>query len=99
MISGGFNVYPSDLEAVLREHDDVADCAVIGVESERWGETPVGFFVGRHPDVDVGALLEWTNARLGRTQRLAALHAIVELPRSAIGKILKRELRDLLPTV
>ncbi|WP_439144602.1 AMP-binding enzyme, partial [Serratia liquefaciens] len=45
IISGGFNIYPSDLEAVLREHPGVADCAVIGVPSEAWGETPVGFYV------------------------------------------------------
>ncbi len=93
IISGGFNVYPVDLEAVLRRHPDVADCAVVGVPSDAWGETPVGFFVPRG-DADATDILAWTNARLGRTQRLAALHPIGELPRSAIGKVLKRELRD-----
>ena len=43
---------------------------------------------------DADAILAWANARLGKTQRLSALHAIDELPRSAIGKVLKRELRD-----
>ena len=43
---------------------------------------------------DGAAILAWTNARLGRTQRLTALHAIAELPRNTIGKVLKRELRD-----
>jgi len=94
IISGGFNIYPSDLEAVLRQHPDVADCAVIGVSSEAWGETPVGFFVARNAGADAEAILGWTNAQLGKTQRLTALHAIDELPRSAIGKVLKRELRD-----
>ena len=95
IISGGFNIYPTDLEAVLAQHPAVADCSVIGVPSEAWGETPVGFCVP-HTGVDasVADILDWTNAQLGKTQRLSALHAIDELPRSAIGKVLKRELRD-----
>jgi len=95
IISGGFNIYPTDLEAVLSQHPAVADCSVIGMPSETWGETPVGFYVP-HTGVDasVAEILTWTNAQLGKTQRLAALHAIDELPRSAIGKVLKRELRD-----
>ncbi len=95
IISGGFNVYPSDLEAVLARHPAVADCAVIGVPSEAWGETPVGFYVPRADAIgDAAAVLAWVNARLGKTQRLSALHVAGELPRSAIGKVLKRELRD-----
>lgn len=97
IISGGFNIYPSDLEAVLARHPAVADCSVVGVASETWGETPVGFYVPR-PDIDasVADILGWVNTQLGKTQRLSALHAIDELPRSAIGKVLKRELRDML---
>ncbi|MBY0519534.1 MAG: acyl--CoA ligase [Sphingomonas sp.] len=94
IISGGFNIYPSDLEAVLTQHPDVADGTVVGMPSEAWGETPVGFFVPARADADPAAILAWTNHRLGKTQRLAALHPIDELPRSAIGKVLKRELRD-----
>jgi acyl-CoA synthetase (AMP-forming)/AMP-acid ligase II len=95
IISGGFNIYPSDLEAVLRGHAAVADVAVIGVPSEQWGETPVAFVVRRNNDAtDEDALLSWANAQLGKTQRLAQLHFIDELPRSAIGKVLKRELRE-----
>lgn len=97
IISGGFNVYPSDLEAVLAQHPAVADCAVIGVPSEAWGETPVGFYVARG-EAETDAILAWANARLGKTQRLAALHRVVDLPRSAIGKVLKRELRNRLQT-
>ncbi len=95
IISGGFNIYPSDLEAVLRRHPDVADAAVVGIASAQWGETPVGFVVLR-PDAAAGEdeLLQWANAQLGKTQRLAGLRRIGELPRSAIGKVLKRELRE-----
>jgi len=95
IISGGFNIYPSDLEAVLRGHAAVADAAVVGVPSQQWGETPVAFVVRREGDATTeAALLQWTNDQLGKTQRLARLSFIDELPRSAIGKVLKRELRE-----
>jgi long-chain acyl-CoA synthetase len=116
VISGGFNIYPSDLEAVLRRHPKVADAAVVGVPSARWGETPVAFVVARagaapdaptptqtahapslSPDTSQDALAatlrDWANAQLGKTQRLAAVRLVAELPRSPIGKVLKRELR------
>jgi len=95
IISGGFNVYPSDLEAVLRNHDDVAEAAVVGVPSERWGETPVAFVVARRRQEGLaGKLLEWANGQLGKTQRIACIELVDSLPRSGIGKVLKRELRD-----
>ena len=95
IISGGFNIYPSDLEAQLRQHPAVADVSVVGMPSESWGETPVAFVVRRAGDAtSADALREWLNARVGKTQRVADLLCIDELPRSAIGKVLKRELRD-----
>jgi acyl-CoA synthetase (AMP-forming)/AMP-acid ligase II len=93
IISGGFNIYPSDLEAVVRQHPDVADVAVVGVPSARWGETPVGFVVLRN-GAQPADLLEWANQRLGKTQRLAAIEVVEAFPRSGIGKVLKRELRE-----
>lgn len=95
IISGGFNIYPSDLEAVLFQHPAVRDAAVVGVPSKDWGETPVAFVVLR-PEADAtgDAIKQWTNERLGKTQRLSAIELMAELPRSAIGKVLKRELRD-----
>jgi long-chain acyl-CoA synthetase len=95
VISGGFNIYPSDLEGVLREHAAVAEVAVVGVPSEQWGETPVAYVVRKAGDGSSAAeVLQWFNQRVGKTQRLSDLHFIDELPRSAIGKVLKRELRD-----
>jgi len=95
IISGGFNIFPSDLEAELRQHPAVEDVAVVGVPSEQWGETPVAYVVCRAgATANEATLRDWLNARVGKTQRLAALHFIDELPRSAIGKVLKRELRE-----
>ena len=93
IISGGFNIYPSDLEAIVRQHPDVADVAVVGVPSVRWGETPVGFVVLRN-GAHARDVLDWSNQRLGKTQRLAAIEAVDALPRSGIGKVLKRALRE-----
>ena len=95
IISGGFNIYPSDLEAELRQHPALADVTVVGVPSTSWGETPVGYAVLR-PESNAGAeeILAWFNQRVGKTQRLNRLILTEELPRSAIGKVLKRELRD-----
>jgi long-chain acyl-CoA synthetase len=95
IISGGFNVYPSDLESVLMQHPGVAEAAVVGVPSTRWGETPIAFVVLKD-GAAVGAedVLGWANERLGKTQRLTAVQITTALPRSAIGKVLKRELRD-----
>jgi len=95
IISGGFNIYPTDLEAVLARHEAVLESAVVGVASAQWGETPVAFVVLR-PDAAISAeaLKAWVNARLGKTQRLADLRLVDSLPRSHIGKLLKRELRE-----
>ncbi|MBE7418738.1 MAG: acyl--CoA ligase [Ideonella sp.] len=94
IISGGFNIYPSDLEAELRQHPAVAEVAVVGVASAEWGESPVAFVVRRAGcGDDAAAIRQWMNARVGKTQRLAELLLVDELPRSAIGKVLKRELR------
>ena len=95
IISGGFNIYPSDLEAVLRRHPDLIDVTVIGVQSTSWGETPVAYAVLK-PGAETPAddVLQWFNGQVGKTQRLNRLILTDELPRSAIGKVLKRELRD-----
>jgi acyl-CoA synthetase (AMP-forming)/AMP-acid ligase II len=97
IISGGFNVYPSDLEAVLRGHPAVADVAVVGVPSKSWGETPVAIVVPASGAKESAEQIKaWANARLGKTQRLNEVHLAAALPRNAIGKVLKRELREVL---
>ena len=92
ILSGGFNVFPADLEAVIGEHPDVQDVTVIGIPHPKWGETPLALVIPRG-EPDPAVLLEWANARLARTQRLAALELRTEFPRNALGKVLKRELR------
>jgi acyl-CoA synthetase (AMP-forming)/AMP-acid ligase II len=94
IISGGMNIYPADLEQLLVQHPSIEEAAVVGVASARWGETPIAFVTVRQADpISRHQLLNWANQRLGKMQRLSDLHVIDELPRSAIGKVLKRELQ------
>ena len=95
IISGGFNIYPSDLEGILAKHPAILECAVVGIKSVEWGETPLAFAVLR-PGMSATAeeLREFANSKLGKTQRISKIEIVESLPRSAIGKILKRELRD-----
>jgi long-chain acyl-CoA synthetase len=94
IISGGFNIYPSDLEGLLRQHPAVVEVAVVGMPSETWGESPVAFVVPGRAAPDPAALRTWANERLGKVQRLVDVRYLPELPRSDIGKVLKRQLRD-----
>lgn len=95
IITGGFNVYPSDLEAELAKHPAVAESAVVGIPSREWGETPAAFIVLRAGQtVTADVLKAWFNGRVGKTQRLTYAIVVETLPRSSIGKVLKRQLRD-----
>ena len=99
ILSGAQNVYPADIEQVMRTHPDVAEVAVVAARSRKWGETPVAFVVPRPGSGrDSDELMQWTNARLGRQQRIADVLWRDSLPRNANGKILKRELRAALGT-
>ncbi len=94
ILSGGQNIFPADIEVIMRAHPAVAEVAVIGVPSAAWGETPVAVVVpAAGQRVDAEALLAWTNGRVGKQQRIRAVVLRAELPRNPNGKILKRELR------
>ena len=98
ILSGGQNIYPQDIEAVVALHEMVYDVAVIGVSSVRWGETPIALVVPT-PGVTLcddccASIRTFANERLGKQQRIAEVIPITELPRNPNGKILKRELRE-----
>ncbi|MEP7300182.1 MAG: AMP-binding protein [Caldimonas sp.] len=94
IISGGFNIFPADIEAVLSQHPGVLDVCVIGVAHPLWGESPIAAVLSR-PGVDLHAqeLKEWANARLAKTQRVAAVLLRSDFPRNALGKVIKPDLR------
>jgi long-chain acyl-CoA synthetase len=94
IISGGQNVFPADIEAVMITHPVVAEIAVIGVANAKWGETPFAIVVLQPgAPADAEGLMRWTNERVGKQQRIAGVAFRDSLPRNPNGKILKRELR------
>jgi malonyl-CoA/methylmalonyl-CoA synthetase len=91
IISGGFNVYPREVEDVLRGFPGVVDVAVIGSPSDEWGEVVTAVVVG-DGIVDTDALLEYASGELAPYKRPRAVRFVDELPRNAMGKVLRGEL-------
>jgi len=93
--SGGVKVYPRDIEEIAAQHPEVREVAVFGIPHEQWGETPLAAVVLRAgATASPEQLREWINERVAaRYQRVSQVVALAEFPRSAAGKILKRELR------
>jgi fatty-acyl-CoA synthase len=95
IISGGENIYPAEVEAALYEHPDVAECAVIGVADETWGEVGKAFVVLRpNARVDTAELLSALRGRLAGYKIPKTVEFIDVLPRNGAGKVLKQRLRQ-----
>ncbi|WP_276501394.1 class I adenylate-forming enzyme family protein [Terrimonas pollutisoli] len=96
IISGGVNVYPTDIEEIIIRHNAVKDVAVFGVPHAEWGETPVAAVV-LHENASIASeeIKNWANQNLeARYQKIYKVIILDELPRNVAGKILKRELRE-----
>ncbi|HET8529285.1 MAG TPA: long-chain fatty acid--CoA ligase [Gaiellaceae bacterium] len=97
-ISGGENVYPAEVEAVLHEHPQVRDAAVVGVPDDRWGECGAAFVVA--DGVTEEELVEWCRARLAKFKVPQSVRFVEEIPRNSLGKIQKQGLvEQAVPTV
>ena len=94
IVTGGFNVFSSEVEAAVMAHAAVKDCAVIGVPDEKWGEA-VKAVVELRPDqlMKTDELIEFVKSRLGSVKAPKTVEIVAELPRSAVGKVLKKEVR------
>jgi malonyl-CoA/methylmalonyl-CoA synthetase len=90
IITGGYNVYPREVEEVLRGHPGVVDAAVVGAESATWGETVVAYVVG---DASADELEAWCGERLVAYKRPRQWRRVDVIPRNALGKVLRHELR------
>ncbi|MEO0410545.1 MAG: AMP-binding protein [Pseudomonadota bacterium] len=94
LIVGGFNVYPNEIETVLSQHPLVSESAVIGVPDDSAGERAYGYVVCSDPTLDVKALMDFCRSSLTAYKCPAGIEIVDALPRSPVGKILRRELRD-----
>jgi acyl-CoA synthetase (AMP-forming)/AMP-acid ligase II len=95
IISGGVNIYPAEIEAVLHEHPDILDAAVIGVPDDEWGERVHCIVQARDGhDLDLDEVAAFVEARVARYMRPRSYEVRDQLPRTDAGKLLKRVLRD-----
>jgi acyl-CoA synthetase (AMP-forming)/AMP-acid ligase II len=95
ILSGGQNIFPADIESIMRAHPAVEDVAVVGVRNPTWGETPIAIVVRRAGSQTAATeLIDWTNQRVGKQQHIRKVVFRNTLPRNANGKVLKRELRS-----
>ena len=96
IISGGFNVYPTDVEAALVQHPAVHECIVFGVPDDKWGER-VEAAIQLKPGAafDEGGIVAFLKERVGSVKTPKKIHVAESLPRSAVGKVLRREARRL----
>ncbi|TFV62212.1 AMP-dependent synthetase [Geodermatophilus sp. DF01-2] len=93
VISGGVNVYPAEVEAVLDAHPGVVESAVVGVPDEQWGQRVVAAYVGTAAPDDLAA---WARERLSPVKRPKSLHPLGELPRTSTGKVRRLDLPEAL---
>ena len=95
IISGGINIFASDIEEVLAKHPDVQDCTVIGIPHEKWGETPLALAIMyKGAMISEDELKAWLNGKVAKYQRVSGLVFKDDFPRNALGKVLKKELRE-----
>jgi acyl-CoA synthetase (AMP-forming)/AMP-acid ligase II len=96
IISGGYNIWPAELEQALVSHPAVAEACVVGVPHERWGETPKAVVVLGEGAREVSGdeLVEYTRERVGAVKKVTSVEFVDELPKSPLGKVLRREVRD-----
>jgi fatty-acyl-CoA synthase len=95
IISGGENIYCTEVEAAIDIHPAVREVAVIGVPHPRWVETPVAV-ISLHDGTSLteAEVIEWCRARLASYKKPSRVIFVAQLPRNATGKVLKRELRE-----
>jgi acyl-CoA synthetase (AMP-forming)/AMP-acid ligase II len=95
IISGGFNIWPAELENAIAAHPAVAEVCVVGVPHEKWGETPIAVIVPV-PDavIDEAEIIAFCRERVGAVHKVTAVEVVNQLPKSGVGKVLRRVVRE-----
>jgi acyl-CoA synthetase (AMP-forming)/AMP-acid ligase II len=96
IISGGFNIWPAEVENALCSHPAVLEAVVVGVPHEKWGETPLAVVMLRDgKEATEGELVDWCRQRIGSVKKPTRVEFSVEpLPKSPVGKMLRRVVRE-----
>ena len=96
IVSGGFNIWPAELETVIADHPAVKEVAVIGVPHEKWGESPLAICVVEDPDaVDAREIIDLVARRMGSYLKPTRVELVTDpLPKTLVGKLSRRTLRD-----
>jgi acyl-CoA synthetase (AMP-forming)/AMP-acid ligase II len=93
IISGGENVYPAEIENVIMSLPGITETAVIGIPSQKWGESPLAIVVKKDPDLTEKAVLDHCEGKLARFKQPVAVRFVDAIPRNPSGKALKKDLR------
>lgn len=97
IISGGFNVYPAEVENLLIQHPDISECAVVGVEDDYWGErVEAAICVRGDKNIDIDQLQKSLKAQLGSVKTPKVFHQLAQLPRNPVGKVVRRDILKLI---
>lgn len=94
ILSGGMNVYPSEVERTVLQVDGVLECAVVAAPHERWGQTPVAFIVRRDAGITEEVIMKHAQENLAGYKLPTGIRFVDELPKNASNKIIRRQLRD-----
>jgi acyl-coenzyme A synthetase/AMP-(fatty) acid ligase len=94
IISGGYHIWPAELENALASHPAVAEVAVVGVPHEKWGRTPKAVVVVRPGHrVEERELIDWSRQKVGAVKKVTSVEFTDALPKSGVGKVLRREVK------
>lgn len=95
IISGGFNIYPKEIENLIHTHLDVKEVAVVGVPDDTWGESVKAYVVPQEGhDIDAEGIIELCRNKLASYKKPKFIEVVNDLPKNAVGKILKKQLRE-----
>ena len=93
--SGGYKISALEIEDILRVHDQIADCCVVGIDDDEWGELVAALIVPKQQPIDISEIEKWTRNKLPAYKIPRLYKTIDELPRNVMGKVTKKDVKTL----